>query len=155
MPSTKPAAHRGDEIPPEAWLEAYPPPLVEIAVRLRAIVRRTLPDAIERVRPGWGILGYDLPAGRRSVFFAWIWPQAQPRHTHVHLGFVHGVLMDDPDGRLEGAGVTRNARWVTVRPGEPIDEPRLVELLREAEGHALLPAPVRRALLRDRGAIQP
>lgn len=143
---------RSDEIPPEAWLEAYPPPLVEIAERLRAIVRSTLPGAVERVRPGWGILGFDLPVGRRAVFFAWIWPQTKPRHTHVHLGFVHGVLMDDPDGALEGEGVTRNARWLTFRPGDPIDDSRIAALVREAERHALLPAAVRRAVLRDRPA---
>jgi hypothetical protein len=150
MPSRTPT----EAIPAEALLEPLPPPLAEISNRLRAIVRRTLPDVVERVRPGWGIIGLDLPVGRREVYFAWIWPQAQPRHTHVHLGFVHGLLMDDPEGALEGAGVTRNARWLTFGPGDSIDQPRVPTLLREAERHALLPGVVRRAALRDRGLAQ-
>ena len=102
--------------------------MARIAESLRVVVRRTVPEALEAVRPGWHIIGYDLPDGRRTTFFCWVWPQPE----HVHLGFVQGVLMDDPDHALEGAGITRRARWLTFRPGDPIDDEMVTRLMVEA-----------------------
>jgi hypothetical protein len=56
-----------DRIPPREFLAPYPQPIRETAERLRRIVRKAAPDAIERVRLGWRLIGYDLPVGRRSV----------------------------------------------------------------------------------------
>jgi hypothetical protein len=134
-------------IPPDALLEPLPPPLAEIANRLRTIVRRTLPDVLERVRPGWGIIGLDLPVGRREVYFAWIWPQADD--FHVHIGFVHGALLDDPAGELDGHGVTKRARWLTFNPGEAIDERAVERWVRGAAGLAAMPPALRTGLLRE------
>ena len=82
-----------DSIPPELLLEDFPPPMQAIAQRLREIVRGTVPDAVERVRPGWRLIGYDLPIGRKLVYFAYVAPEIE----HVHLGFEHGWAMRDPD----------------------------------------------------------
>lgn len=119
---------RPDPIPPEALLADFPPPMQAIAQRLRAIVTGAMPDAIERVRPGWRLIGYDLPIGRRSVYFAYVAPEPE----HVHLGFEWGVLMDDPDGRLLGRGVTRQVRWLTLRGEDEIDGPAFAALVKEA-----------------------
>jgi hypothetical protein len=116
-----------DPIPPEALLADFPPPMQAIAQRLRAIVKRAEPDAIERVRPGWRLIGYDLPVGRKSIYFAYV----APENEHVHLGFEWGVLMDDPDGRLVGQGITRQVRWLTLRSEREIDEPAFATLVRE------------------------
>lgn len=148
MPSSEPRAGNDDAIPADAFLASFPPPLVEVAERLRVIVRAALPEAAERVRPGWGLIGYDLPVGRRSAYVAWIWPE--PRSFHVHLGFEHGILFDDPAGLLEGRGATKQVRWLTYRPSEEIDEEVARAFLLEAERHALLPGPVRQAALRER-----
>lgn len=115
-------------MPPEALLADYPPPIAEVGVRLRDIVRRAAPDAIERVRTGWRIVGYDLPVGRRTVYFCWIMPE--PRH--IHLGFVQGVAMDDPDRVLDGDGEAKLARWLTFRPSEVPDATELTSLIHEA-----------------------
>lgn len=117
-----------DPIPPEALLEQYPEPMREIAGRLRRIVRTTFPDVIERARPGWHLIGYDLPAGRRTVYFAYV----APEYEHVHLGFEHGWAMHDPRRLLQGAGITKQVRWLTFRPGDAIDPTSCAELLREA-----------------------
>ena len=117
-----------DPIPVEAFLERSAPDMRELAERLRGLLHETIPDATERVRPGWGIIGYDLPNGRKTTFFAWVWPEA----VHVHLGFVRGVLMDDPGRLLDGGGVTKQARWLTFRPGDDIDPRWLAPLIREA-----------------------
>jgi hypothetical protein len=99
-----------------------------IAERLRSIVSAAEPTAVERVRAGWRLIGYDLPMGRRSVYFAWI----SPERAHVHLGFPVGWAMRDPHGQMHGAGITKNARWLTFRAGERIDEERCAALVREA-----------------------
>ena len=99
-----------------------------IAQRLRAIVVATEPTVVERVRAGWRLIGYDLPIGRRSVYFAWIAPEA----AHVHLGFPVGWAMRDPLEELQGAGITKRARWLTFRAGDPITTERCAALVREA-----------------------
>jgi hypothetical protein len=136
-----------DSMPTEALLDAYPPPMRAIAEHLRAIVRRAIPDAVERVRPGWRLIGYDVPAGpRRLTYFAYVAPEVE----HVHLGFEYGVFMSDPDRMLLGAGITRKVRWLTFRPGDPIDERPLVELVREGARVALASPAERFALELDR-----
>jgi hypothetical protein len=116
-----------DPLPPEALLADFPPPMQAIAQRLRAIVKRAEPDAIERVRPGWRLIGYDLPVGRKAIYFAYV----APENEHVHLGFEWGILMDDPEGRLLGEGITRQVRWLTLRSEHEIDEPAFAALVRE------------------------
>ena len=74
-----------DSIPIEAFLESYPPPIRIAAQRLRRLVFQVEPDAIERVREGWRIIGYDLRVGRRTRYFAWIGPEPK----HVHIGFLN------------------------------------------------------------------
>jgi len=133
-----------DVLPPEALLARFSPERIATADLLRALVRRVVPEVVERVRPGWGLIGYDLPVGRRMVYFAFVWPEVE----HVHLGFEYGIHMDDPDGRLQGRG--RKIRWVTaVRPGDV--DPRTVEpLVREAARVASMSRDERLARLLDR-----
>ena len=142
-------ARRADEdvFPPEAFLSAYPDEIRALAETLRAVVRRATPDAIERVRSGWRLIGYDLPVGRRTVYFAWVAPEPQ----HVHLGWQHGIFMDDPDRMLEGAHLKlRKVRYTTFRPGDTVPEAALVELTREAAGLAAMSREERLALTLDR-----
>jgi hypothetical protein len=119
-----------DDLPPEAIIADAPPPLQTIAEELRDLVRATLPEAIERVRPGWRLIGYDVPVvGRRKpAYVGYI--AVEP--IHVHLGFEHGWAMRDPDGRLQGAGITKQVRWLTFRPGDAVDREVAAALLLEA-----------------------
>ena len=135
MPSNRPSERPVDSIPPEALLADYPPPHQALAQRLREIVTDAVPEAIERVRPGWRLIGYDLPVRRHGVFFAWVWPEPE----HVHLGFPRGIDMDDPDGAMRGDGITKLARWLTFAPGDSIDEPLATRLILEAARVAELP----------------
>ena len=138
-----------DPIPPEALLAGYPEPMRDIAERLRTIVRRAVPEAIETVRPGWRLIGYDIPAGRRrSAYFCWVAPEPE----HVHLGFQYGIFMLDRDAVLIGKGITRKVRWVTLRESDPIPETQLVGLVRESARVALLPRSERLVSILDREA---
>jgi hypothetical protein len=141
-----------ETLPVEAFLEAYPDPIREAAERLRAIVHAAVPEAIERVRPGWRLIGYDIPVGRQTRYFAWIWPEG----VHVHLGFEHGVLMDDPGGVLHGAHLRlKKVRYFTyAEPGE-IDAAQAIAFLREAARIATLPRGERRVLALDRETETP
>ena len=137
-----------EPIPPEAYLSAYPAPIAAIGERLRAAVRAAIPGAVERVRPGWHLIGYDVPNGRRTAYFAWIAAEGR----HIHLGFEHGVVMDDPDRCLEGAGITRQVRWLTFRPGQVPDAAGLAPLIREAARVACLSREERFAAVMSREA---
>jgi hypothetical protein len=123
-----------DPIPPEAFLEGFAPPVAAVANQLRAAVTAAVPEAMERVRPGWHLIGFDAPNGRRTSYFAWVFPERE----HIHLGFEHGVLMADPEHRLEGAGITKQVRWITFEPGATVDGNDLVPLILEARRVACL-----------------
>lgn len=123
-----------DPMPPEALLDDLPAPMRMPAETLRDIVREALPTATERVRAGWRVIGIDVPIGRRSAYVAWIFPQPE----HVHLGFPQGWVMRDPEHLLDGAGITKRARWLTFVPGDEIDRARCAALLDEAVETATL-----------------
>jgi hypothetical protein len=137
-----------DAIPPEFFLSAYPESMRAIAERPRAIVRRAEPTAVEAVRPGWRLIGYDIPIVRRTMFFAFVTPEP----GHVHLGFPRGVLMDDPNNVLLGTGVTLRARWVTLREHDVIEPRVLATLVREAARVTALSRSARLASVLDREA---
>lgn len=139
-----------DTIPPEGLLDDYPEPMRRIAETLRVLVRDELPDAVERVRIGWRLIAYHVPAGpRRTIFSCYI--ALEP--GHVHLGFPHGVFMRDAGRLLEGAGVTKNARWLTFRDGDPIPRLRLEPLVREGARVARLTRGERLVSAFERDAI--
>jgi Domain of unknown function (DU1801) len=140
------AAVGEDGLPPEAFLAGYDEPIRALAETLRSVVRRAAPTAVERVRPGWRLIGYDLPVGRRSVYFAFVAPEP----IHVHLGFEHGIFMADPDRRLEGAHLRlKKVRFTTFEPADAIPEQAMVDLTREAARIAALSREERFPLLMD------
>jgi hypothetical protein len=141
-----------DPIPPELFLEGYPPGIRRQVERLRSVVMSAVPDAIEWVRLGWRLIGYDVPVGRRSRYFAFVWPELE----HAHLGFEYGVWMADPDGLLQGAHLhLRKVRFVTYEPGESIPETALVAYTRDAARLALMSRAERLARELDRDEDRP
>ena len=98
---------------------------------MRKIVRRTVPTAIERIRPGWRLIGYDLPVAKRAPFFAWVWPELE----HVHVGWEVGTLLSDPEGLLRGAHLKlKKVRYLTFAPDDTIDPKPVVGFTRQAVG---------------------
>jgi hypothetical protein len=99
-----------DTIPPEVFLDAYPDHIRSAALDLRRLVLSAVPDAHEGVRTGWRLIGYAVPVGPRTRFFAGIGPE--PRHCH--LFFEYGVFLPDPKGQLEGANLRlKRVRYLT------------------------------------------
>jgi hypothetical protein len=135
-----------DLLPVEAFLDSYPEPIRVAAERLRRLVFQVEPDAIERIRVGWRIIGYDLRVGRRTRYFAWIGPEPK----HVHIGFEHGVLMADPDRRLQGAQLRlKKVRYLTFTSVDQIDEREVLGFVREAVRIASLSRAERLGLAAD------
>jgi hypothetical protein len=124
-----------EPVPPEIFLAGYPDGIRDLAERLRHVIGEAVPEAIERVRTGWRLIGYDVPVGRRKRYFAFVAPEPE----HVHLGFEYGAWMADPDGLLLGAHLDlRKVRFVTYQPGEAIPTDALVRYTREAAELAAL-----------------
>ena len=124
-----------EPIPPELFLSGYPGEMRDIAERLRSTVVEAVPDAIERVRTGWRLIGYDVPVGRRTRYFAFVAPEPE----HVHLGFEYGVWMADPDDLLQGAHLSlKKVRFVTYRPGDSIPTEALRRYIRDAAALAVM-----------------
>ena len=68
-----------EQVPPQAFLDDFPAIMQATAGALRRVVREAVPDAIERVRLGWHLIGYDLPIRRYGLYFAYVAPEATNR----------------------------------------------------------------------------
>jgi hypothetical protein len=130
-----------DRLAPEAFLAPYPRPIRDAAEHLRAIVLRTVPDAIEAVRPGWHLIGYSVPIGKRTAFFGFVAPEP----IRVHLGFEYGMLIDDPDGELGGTDL-KQVRHFTFHHPDEVCERQLGRYIRDAARLAALTRSERLAL---------
>ena len=98
----------------------------------RRRILRVVPEAVEKLRPGWGLIGYNAPA-----YFAFI----APGRDAVRIGFEWGVMLSDPNRLLEGGG--SQVRYVTVRSSRDLGSLAVAELLRAAA--AIRPPPRARA----------
>jgi hypothetical protein len=125
--NSSPSASTPEEI--DAFLAEYPPRIARQAETLRKMVLKAVPSAIERLRPGWRLIGYDLPLSRGGTYFAWVWPETE----HVHVGWQAGTLMRDPDHVLRGAHLKlKKVRYLTFEPGVKIAPKMVIDLTREA-----------------------
>jgi hypothetical protein len=129
------SAAKPEPIPPELFLAGYPDEIRDLAERLRAVVLEAVPEALERVRIGWRIIGFDIPIDRKTRYFAFVAPEVK----HVHIGWEPGILMADPDGILRGAHLKlKRVRYVTYEPGDAIPTDVLVRYTQEAAALAAM-----------------
>jgi hypothetical protein len=109
----------------DTFLKGYPPPMREIAVKAREVILSVMPDATEKVYPGWKVIQYGTAADMKSVFAA-----ISPQRERVNLGLANGVDLPDPDGLLEGDG--KAIRHVKLTSPEAAGAPAVRELVRGA-----------------------
>jgi hypothetical protein len=109
----------------DTFLKGYPPPVREIAVKAREVILSVMPNATEKVYPGWKVIQYGTAADMKSVFAA-----ISPQRERVNLGLANGVDLPDPDGLLEGDG--KAIRHVKLTSPEAAGAPALRELIRGA-----------------------
>lgn len=131
------------------FLADYPAPIAARAQRLRRLVLDAVPSAVERIRPGWRLIGYDLPITRHGTHFAWVWPEQE----HVHVGWQVGTLMADPRGLLRGAHLRlKKVRYLTYGPRDTIAPRVVIDFTRDAARIAAMSRGERQLLALARSA---
>ena len=106
---------------PDDLFYGFPHPVPDICWRLRDLVAEVSPDAVEKVRPGWRLLGFDL-----NEYFCAVAPQKD----HARLLFERGAELADPDGHLQGTGT--QVRWLQFSEESDIDEDVVRSFVRAA-----------------------
>lgn len=129
---------------PEQFLSAYPEPLQLLAHTLRELVKTALPEVQEAVYPGWKLIGYRVPQGKKTAYVGFVAPQP----GRVALGFEHGHLMTDPDGVLVKGG--EQVRQVLFREGDVVRPQILIPLIQQAAHIACLTREQKQALFLQR-----
>ena len=109
----------------DTFLKGYPPPVREIAVKAREVILSVMPDATEKVYPGWKVIQYGAGADMKSVFAA-----ISPQRERVNLGLANGAGLPDPEGLLEGTGV--GIRHVKLTSPEAASAPAVRTLVQGA-----------------------
>ncbi len=102
-------------------LAPYGPKVVTLANAARRRITTLVPHAVERLRPGWGLIGYQAP--KYFVFIV-------PLKDGVRIGFEWGVRLDDPAGLLEGDG--SQVRFVTITRASQLRPRELSRLISSA-----------------------
>lgn len=105
----------------EELLAPAGPRVRSLANAARTLIGLLVPHATERLRPGWGLIGYSAPR-----YFAFI----QPLPAAIRIGFEWGVRLEDPRGLLEGDGT--QVRFVTVTGERGLRSRALTDLIRQA-----------------------
>ncbi len=98
-----------------------------IVRQLRRVVLKTVPEATEAVK--FGALSYfhgDATFGSIGGNICMI----DAKRGRVTLSFIRGVELEDPHGLLTGAGKYKRA--IVIPNREAADDPRLMDLVREA-----------------------
>ncbi len=100
----------------EKILDGNAPTVVATAHALRAAVKAAMPDVVEQVDFGNGLLAFGRSMAMRDLLFAII-----PHKSHVNLQLADGADLPNPDGSIEGTG--KRIRHVKVRSVEAASSP--------------------------------
>jgi hypothetical protein len=100
----------------ERILEGNAPDVIATAHALRAAVKAAMPDVVEQVDFGNGLLAFGRSMAMRDLLFAII-----PHKSHVNLQLADGADLPNPDGSIEGTG--KRIRHVKVRSVEAASSP--------------------------------
>ena len=109
----------------DTFLKGYSPQVREIAVKAREVILSVMPDATEKVYPGWKVIQYGAAADMKSVFAA-----ISPQRERVNLGLANGAGLPDPEGLLEGTG--QGIRHVKLTSPEAASAPAVRSLVQGA-----------------------
>ena len=109
----------------EPFLAPYHPEVRALALKLRALIREVMPDAIEQLDPPAHLIGYGLDRTYKGLICGITLHKA-----HINLMFARGMELPDPEGLLVGTG--KRARHVTIRQEAELDSPAIHTLLRAA-----------------------
>ena len=103
------------------------PEAQDLALRLRELVQSVLPDALEKIQPGWGVADYHLGELKGRGFMS-----IGPQKKWVNLYFMAGSDLPDPTHLLTGAG--KRMRHVKILKPEDLKNAALRALILAAAG---------------------
>ena len=106
----------------DAFLAGYTPEVRAIALRLRELVYRVAPGAIEQIDIPGKMLAYGFAKTYKDMICV-----IMPLKAGVNFGMPRGAGLDDPDKLLEGTG--KRARHVRISAIEQVERPSLRALL--------------------------
>ncbi|MEV4751827.1 DUF1801 domain-containing protein [Streptosporangium sp. NPDC049248] len=115
-----------DDLTVEDLLRGHDPAVVTAALWLRDLVISTVPDAREKVWPGWHGFGYRHP---RAGYLCGVFP----RERTVSLFFEHGARLPDPACLLTVSG--RRGRSVVVERAGELPTDQIIALIDAAIDH--------------------
>ena len=115
-----------NEEDPKAFLDGLSAEARQLVSALRNVILRTAPQAEETVL--WGGLSYHRPhiGGRVKGAVC----QIVVKRGEVRLDFIHGVRLADPQGVLQGDGVSK--RFIPIRSAADAARPEIAALIRDA-----------------------
>jgi hypothetical protein len=116
----------------EKILEGNGPEVVATAHTLRAAVEAAMPDVVEQVDFGNGLLAFGRSRAMRDLLFAII-----PHKAHVNLQLADGADLPNPTNLIEGTG--KRIRHVKVRSAEMAGSPA-VRVVIDAQAQFRRPA---------------
>lgn len=109
-------------------LQSYSPVVRDLTLRACHLVRSVLPDAHEKVHPGWKMITFGTGLGMKERVFS-----VAPLRASVNIQ-LSGADLEDPMGLLQGSG--KAMRHVKVTSVDEIENPALFGLLEAAvEAH--------------------
>jgi len=107
----------------DEFLSGYPTHIRKLALRARAMVLERQPGLIEKVWPGWKMIGYGIGPRMDDLVVG-----LGPAKAHVRVQLMRGTLLEDPEGLLEGTGKTgRHIRIGTEAELERTAVQRLID----------------------------
>lgn len=110
-------------------LDGNAPDVIATANALRATVKAAMPDVVEQVDFGNGLLAFGRSMAMRDLLFAII-----PHKSHVNLQLADGADLPNPDGSIEGTG--KRIRHVKVRSIEAASSPAVRNAIAAQIAHA-------------------
>ena len=116
--------------PIEAFFAGYPPEVQAISRTLRAMVRNTMPQAIQILSAKQNHIAYSFSESRNDTI-----SYICPMQDYARLGFMFGTHLADPHQLLIGEG--KRLRHVKVRTIEEANNPALKQLVEAAWADAL------------------
>jgi hypothetical protein len=105
-----------------SFLASYPSAVVEVALGLRSMVKKAIPDATETIDEPARVIGYAVGAGYAGLVCMII-----PSKKGVKLGLVNGANLSDPHHLMEGTG--RRHRYVQFNTRADLERPGVRELI--------------------------
>lgn len=116
----------------ERLLANCAPHVRALALRAREMILEMQPGLIEKVWPGWKVVGYGTGPTMKEMVLG-----VAPLKERLRIGFTNGVALPDPEGLLDGEGQGHRALRVATR--EALEAPAVRALLAAAFASARRP----------------